>query len=54
VVEESIDRVGRIMAFVTVEVINRAGKIATKVNGTMVMDGSSRFVPADVRCAASS
>jgi uncharacterized protein (TIGR00369 family) len=45
--EASIDRVGRTMAFVTVEVINRAGKIATKVNGTMVIDGSSRFAPAD-------
>lgn len=44
--EASIDRIGRTMAFVTVEVINRAGKIATKVNGTMVIDGSSRFVPA--------
>lgn len=41
--EASVDRVGRTMAFVTVDVINRTGKIATKVNGTMVIDGSSRF-----------
>lgn len=43
--EASIDRLGRTMAFVTVDVINRTGKLATKVNGTMVIDGSSRFVP---------
>lgn len=41
--EASVDRVGRTLAFVTVEVLDRAGKIATKVNGTMVIDGTSRF-----------
>ena len=41
--EASVDRVGRTMAFITVNVSNRDGKIATKVNGTMVIDGTSRF-----------
>ncbi|WP_166462787.1 PaaI family thioesterase [Amycolatopsis acidicola] len=41
--EASVDRVGRTMAFLTVTVLNRTGKVSTKVNGTMVIDGSSRF-----------
>jgi len=41
--EASVDRVGRTLIFVTVDVRGRDGKITTKVNGTMVIDGSSRF-----------
>lgn len=43
--EASIDRVGRTLAFVTVDVFDRNGKVTTKVNGTMVIDGTSRFAP---------
>lgn len=42
--EATVERVGRTLAFVAVKVSNRAGRIAAKVNGTMVIDGSSRPV----------
>ncbi|MFE3001631.1 PaaI family thioesterase [Nocardia sp. NPDC059246] len=41
-----VDRFGRTLAFITVTVLNGKGKVATKVSGTMVIDGSSRFQPA--------
>ena len=40
--EAVVDRMGRTMAFISVCVTDRAGKICNEVRGTMVVDGSSR------------
>jgi len=37
-----VDRMGRTMAFISVSVTDRAGKVCNEVRGTMVVDGSSR------------
>lgn len=42
--EARVDRVGRTTAFITVDVLNATGKLATKVSGTMSIDGTSRFL----------
>lgn len=39
-----VQRSGRTLAFITVEVTDRDGRLATIVNGTMSVDGSSRFL----------
>lgn len=39
-----VDRAGRTMAFISVDVFDRDGRLATKVSGTMIIDGSSRFI----------
>ncbi|WP_067671411.1 PaaI family thioesterase [Nocardia miyunensis] len=39
-----VDRCGRTLAFITVTVVNGKGKVATKVSGTMVIDGASRHI----------
>jgi uncharacterized protein (TIGR00369 family) len=38
-----VDRVGRTLAFVSVTVSDRFGKICNEVRGTLVVDGSSRL-----------
>lgn len=38
-----VDRVGRTLAFVSVTVTDRFGKVCNEVRGTMVVDGSSRL-----------
>ena len=38
-----VDRVGRTLAFVSVTVTDRFGKVCNQVRGTMVVDGSSRM-----------
>lgn len=44
--EAVIDRVGRTLAFVSVIVRDRNGKVCNMVRGTMVVDGSSRMMAA--------
>lgn len=41
--EAVVDRVGRTLAFISVTVRDREGRVSDKVRGTMVIDGSSRF-----------
>jgi uncharacterized protein (TIGR00369 family) len=41
--DASVDRAGRTLLFVTVCVRDRDSKTAAKVNGTMVIDGTSRY-----------
>jgi uncharacterized protein (TIGR00369 family) len=38
-----VDRVGRTLAFVSVTVTDRFGKVCNEVRGTLVVDGSSRL-----------
>lgn len=38
-----VDRVGRTLAFVSVTVTDRLGKVCNEVRGTQVVDGSSRL-----------
>jgi uncharacterized protein (TIGR00369 family) len=38
-----VDRVGRTLAFVSVTVRDRTGKVCNEVRGTLVVDGSSRL-----------
>jgi uncharacterized protein (TIGR00369 family) len=38
-----IDRIGRTLAFVSVTVRDRSGKVCNEVRGTQVVDGSSRL-----------
>jgi uncharacterized protein (TIGR00369 family) len=39
-----VDRAGRTMAFITVDVFDATGRLVTKVSGTMSIDGTSRFL----------
>jgi uncharacterized protein (TIGR00369 family) len=39
-----VDRVGRTLAFVSVTVTDRFGKVCNEVRGTLVVDGSSRLL----------
>jgi uncharacterized protein (TIGR00369 family) len=38
-----VDRIGRTLAFVSVTVTDRSGKVCNEVRGTQVVDGSSRL-----------
>jgi uncharacterized protein (TIGR00369 family) len=40
-----VDRSGKTLMFISVEVLNAHGKLCAKVNGTMSADGASRFLP---------
>jgi uncharacterized protein (TIGR00369 family) len=42
-----VDRSGRSLAFISVDVVDRDGKLCAKVVGTMSVDGTSRFLPQD-------
>lgn len=42
--EARVNRFGRTLAFITVEVLNTHGVLCAKVSGTMSTDGSSRFL----------
>jgi uncharacterized protein (TIGR00369 family) len=44
-----IDRAGRSLAFISVDVYDRAERLCGKVVGTMSIDGMSRFLHADGR-----
>ena len=46
-----VDRVGRTLAFVSVTVRDRSGKVCNEVRGTLVVDGSSRS-PASTTASA--
>ncbi|MEJ8279454.1 PaaI family thioesterase [Pseudonocardia spirodelae] len=41
----SVDRVGRTLVFVSVEVTGRDGRTVARFRGTMAVDGSSRHLP---------
>jgi uncharacterized protein (TIGR00369 family) len=41
--EGVVDRVGRTLAFVSVTITDRFGKVCNEVRGTQVVDGSSRL-----------
>jgi uncharacterized protein (TIGR00369 family) len=42
--EARVDRTGKKMVFITVNVLDATGRLSTKVSGTMSIDGTSRFL----------
>jgi uncharacterized protein (TIGR00369 family) len=44
-----VDRSGRSLAFISVDVLDRANRLCAKVIGTMSIDGTSRFLDGDSR-----
>lgn len=44
-----VDRSGRSLAFISVDVFDKAGRLCAKVVGTMSIDGTSRFLDAEGR-----
>jgi uncharacterized protein (TIGR00369 family) len=46
-----VDRAGRSLAFISVDVYDKAERLCAKVVGTMSIDGTSRFLDADGRAS---
>lgn len=49
--DAKVDRAGRSLAFISVEVFDKDERLCTKVVGTMSIDGTSRFLDGDSRPA---
>ncbi|OLL73443.1 hypothetical protein Ae168Ps1_1826c [Pseudonocardia sp. Ae168_Ps1] len=50
----AVDRVGRTLVFVSVEVTGAKGRTVARFRGTMAVDGSSRHLPADAAAKGTS
>jgi uncharacterized protein (TIGR00369 family) len=47
--DANVDRTGRNLAFISVDIFDKADRLCAKVVGTMSIDGTSRFLDADGR-----